>query len=97
MKPLLTEIRDWTGFAFAVGGGSHTIRVWLRDRKSRDVTIQVPAATAVASMPTPAILNLSPARGTGSASVALTTGTYGWHPAVLDSMAELFPYEFPPN
>lgn len=55
------------------------------------MTIHAPATSAVVSIPTPAILTPSPARGTGSASLALTTGAYGWHPAVLDSMANSTP------
>ncbi len=35
--------------------------------------------------------------GTSSASLTLTTGNDAGTQAVLDSMAELFPYEFPPN
>ena len=66
-------------------------------QERRDATIEAPPATAHVSMPTPAILNLSPARGTSSASLGLTTGNNAGTQAVLDSMAEVFPYEFPPN
>jgi len=61
------------------------------------VTIKAPPATARAVMPTPAILNLSPVHGTSSAGLALTTGNDAGAQAVLDSMAEVFPYELPPN
>jgi hypothetical protein len=96
VKPsLLAEIRDWIAFALTGIFGYLTWR-WRPRRDHRDVTIEVPPATARAVMPTPAILNLSPARGTSSASLALTTGDAGTQ-AVLGSMAEDFPYEFPPN
>lgn len=71
---------------------------WRQTRRAgRDVTIKVPPATARAVMPTPAILNLSPVHGTSIASLALTTGNDAGTQAMLDSMAEVFPYEFPPN
>jgi hypothetical protein len=44
-----------------------------REEKGRDVTIRVPPAIAIASMPAPT-LYLSPIRGTSSAHMALATG-----------------------
>lgn len=97
MKPsLLTEIRDW--LASASGGvGLYLAWRWRPRQERRDITIHAPAATAVASMPTPAILSLSPIHGTSSASLALTTGNDAGTQAILDQMAEVSPYEFPPN
>jgi len=56
---------------------------WRRrsPRESRDVTIHVPAAVARAVAPPPNLMLEMPAG----------------ERAVLDSMAEVFPYEFPPN
>jgi hypothetical protein len=96
VKPsLFTELRDWLDSLLTLVFGYLAWR-W-RPRKSRDVTIKVPPATASAVMPTPAILTLSPVHATSSASLALTTGNDAGTQAALDSMAEVFPYEFPPN
>ena len=95
MKSLLTEIRDWLETA-ATGIGLYLTWRWRPRKERRDVTIHAPAATARAVMPTPT-LYLSPAHGTSSARMALTTGNDTGTQAVLDSMAEVFPYEFPSN
>lgn len=96
MKLSPTELRDWLDTA---GTGASLYLAWRwRPRKDRrDVTIETPPVTARPVVPTPAILNLSPAHGTSSASLALTTGNDAATHAVLDQMAEVFPYEFPPN
>jgi hypothetical protein len=83
----LAEIRGWLDSLLTVVGLYLTWR-WRPRRERRDVTIHAPAATAVASMPMPAILNLSAARGASRARLALTTGDAGTR-VVLDSMAEL--------
>jgi hypothetical protein len=76
---------------------------WQHTRKAKGRIIHLELSDTLALSdsvtvePTPAILSLSPARGTGSASVALTTGNDAGTQAVLDQMAEVFPYEFPPN
>lgn len=97
MKPsLLNEIRDWLETA-ATGISLYLAWRWRPRRSRRDVTVEAPPATARAVMPTPAILNLSPVHGTSDASLALTNGNDAGTQAVLDSMAEVFPYEFPSN
>jgi hypothetical protein len=96
MRLTATEIRDWLESA-ATWTGLYLAWRWRPRKERRDVTIKAPPATARAVMPTPAILNLSPAHGTSSASLVLTTGNDAGTQAVLDSMAEVFPYEFPPN
>ena len=87
MKPLLAELRDWTAFALS-GVGLYLSWRWRPRQERRDPD---------ALTPTPALLNLSPAHGTSSASLALTTGNDFGTRAVLDQMAEVFPHEFPPN
>lgn len=93
MKPsLLNEIRGWLDSVLTVLG-LYLAWHWRPRRERRDVTIHAPAATAATSMPTPAILNLSPARGASHARMTLTTGDAGTQ-AVFDSMAETDP-DFP--
>jgi hypothetical protein len=77
----LAELRDWISFVLS-GVGAYLAWRWRPRDGSRDVTIRVPAAVARAVMPTPALV-IEPA----------DVGTQ----AMLDSMAEVFPYEFPPN
>jgi hypothetical protein len=75
---------------------------WQYTRKAKGRIIHLELSDTVSMSdsttvePTPAILNLSPVRGTSSTSMTLTTGDAGTR-AVLDQMAEVFPYEFPPN
>lgn len=78
MKLTATEVRDWLESA-ATWTGLYLSWRWRPRRESRDVTIKVPPAVAVASMPMP--------------TVRIDHG----HQAMLDQMAELFPYEFPPD
>lgn len=81
MKPsLLAEMRDSLAFIFGAISLYLTWR-WRPPRKSRDVTIRVPAALARAVASPPKLVLEMPAG----------------HRAALDSMAEVFPYEFPPN
>jgi len=53
MKSVLIEARDWFGFALSVVTGY----AWWRERqrRSKDVVIQVPSIGARAVMPTPTI------------------------------------------
>ena len=77
----LAELRDWIGFVWG-GVALYLSWRWRPRQESRDVTIRVPAATAYAVMPPPTLRIETPEVGTQ---------------AMLDSMAELNPYEFPPN
>jgi len=93
MKSVLTEARDWCGFALSLITGY----AWWRERRgrSKDVIIQVPAATARAEMPTPTI------------SVETADGRrFAWTgdedvPAALrpnaDLMARVIAHKFPSN
>lgn len=60
MKVTPTEIRDWLDTA-ATGVSLYLAWRWRPHGGRRDVTINAPPATTRAVMPTPAILNLSPA------------------------------------
>lgn len=98
MKLSVTEIRDW--IAFASGPiGILVARHWRQQDKDQqpggrhhvlELSDTVTATDAV-------VLKLSPAHGTSSSSMALTTGNDAGTQAVLDQMAEAFPYEFPAN
>lgn len=92
MKALVIEVREWVNFAV---GGVALLLAWLwRPRKERrNVTIEAPAAQADWSMPTPTKADLHLAQ----VMSIVNPGTHAAHPAVLDSMAEVSPYEFPPN
>lgn len=104
------ETAQWIRFGLTtlIGLPSSIIAGWLlwdklRERPpklrriSRELessySVKAPAATATASVPTPAFLDLQPSHGTSSATLTLTTGG----DPILDQMAEIFPYEFPPN
>lgn len=68
--------------SFALSGvGAYLAWRWRPRDGSRDVTIRVPAIGARAVIPPPTLV------------VEMPAGDQ----AVLDSMAEVFPYEFPPN
>lgn len=96
MRLTPTEVRDWLDTA-ATGAGIYLAWRWRPRKHRRDVTVEAPPATSRAVTPTPAILHLSPAHGTSSTSMTLTIGNDAGTQAALDQMAEVFPYEFPPN
>jgi len=84
---LLTEIRDWLE-TVATAAGLYLAWRWRPRRDSRDVTIKAPPVVARLSMPTPRVT---------VTNGPLLTGNDAGTQAVMDSMAEVFPYEFPPN
>jgi hypothetical protein len=98
VKALLIEVREWVSFVLGAVGlllTWHLRPVKQRRRESRrDVTIEAPAAQTDWSMPTPTRADLHFAQ---IASFFPTTDTDAWHPAVLDLMGEVSPYEFPPS
>jgi hypothetical protein len=69
VKVTPTEIRDWLDTA-ATGASLYLAWRWRPHGGRRDVTINALPATTRAVMPTPAILNLSAARGTSSTRMA---------------------------
>ncbi len=94
---LLAEIRDWIAFSLT-GIFSYLTWRWRpkrdRNRRGRHHVIHLADSVKVSDA---VDLNLSPVHGKGSISLALTTGTNAGTQATLDSMAEVFPYEFPSN
>jgi hypothetical protein len=96
--PPTGQTAEWIRFGITtlLSVPSAVLAAWLLSEKLRECRPDR-QPTICKDPPTPAILKLSPSYGTSSASLTLTTGNDAGTQAVFDSMAELFPYEFPPN